>query len=200
MNKKLKVFLLIIGITTFILTFLWLASFAFRLFMSGGSEGFLRTLFKGNLVLNPQVRSHPLDIIFYQWRYGDQYEGALKGAWWLSAIFHFSLIVLVSKILSKKPKLYGDARFATVSEISKAQLLIPMSEVKQGGLFAGTRIIVGRIGRQFIALREGGGSSYSSTAVLSAFGGRLRHQAGVIQNHGSVPTKMRPCRAPVQSI
>ena len=145
MNKKLKVFLLIIGITTFILTFLWLASFAFRLFMSGGSEGFLRTLFKGNLVLNPQVRSHPLDIIFYQWRYGDQYEGALKGAWWLSAIFHFSLIVLVSKILSKKPKLYGDARFAT-------QLLIPMSEVKQGGLFAGTRIIVGRIGRQFIAL------------------------------------------------
>ena len=29
MNKKLKVFLLIIGITTFILTFLWLASFAF---------------------------------------------------------------------------------------------------------------------------------------------------------------------------
>ena len=28
MNKKLKVFLLIIGITTFILTFLWLASFA----------------------------------------------------------------------------------------------------------------------------------------------------------------------------
>ena len=152
MNKKLKVFLLIIGITTFILTFLWLASFAFRLFMSGGSEGFLRTLFKGNLVLNPQVRSHPLDIIFYQWRYGDQYEGALKGAWWLSAIFHFSLSVLVSKILSKKPKLYGDARFATVSEISKAQLLIPMSEVKQGGLFAGTRIIVGRIGRQFIAL------------------------------------------------
>ena len=58
MNKKLKIFLTIVGTALFVLTFLWLASFAFRLFMSGGSEGFLRSLITGKFTLNTQVRSY----------------------------------------------------------------------------------------------------------------------------------------------
>lgn len=152
MNKKLKIFLTIVGTALFVLTFLWLASFAFRLFMSGGSEGFLRSLITGKFTLNTQVRSYPQDIIFYQMHYGDTHEGKLKAAWWFSVVIHFCVILLISKIMTKKPKLYGDARFAHIGEIQKAALFIPASDVKNGGLFAGTRIVVGRIGRRYIGL------------------------------------------------
>lgn len=152
MKKAIKALLIIVGIALFLLTFFWLASFLFRFFMSGGDAGIIRSLFKGKFALTTQVRSYPLDILHYQMAYGHIYERPLKGAWFLSGAIHLATFLIILKGLSKRPSLYGDSRFAKIREIEEAGLFISPAEVKKGGLFAGTKIIVGRIGNRFLAL------------------------------------------------
>lgn len=167
MSKAFKGTLLILGIFFIGASFLWLASFLFRVFMSGGEAGLLRSAFTGTFALTDQIRSLPWDIIYYQRDYGELFDKPLRGAWWISGLVHFGLILLIGKILSKTPSLYGDARFASFREVAKANLLIKPSEVKKGGLFAGTKIIVGRLGKNYIGL---GGQLFAYLAAPTRSG------------------------------
>lgn len=161
-----KALFVLLAIALFALSFLWCASFLFRVFMSGG-ESFIKTVFSGKFTLTDQVRSLPWDILYYQSRYGDSLERPLKGAWLLSMLLHGLIAFITLKARSRKPKLYGDARFATVREIAKAGLFVSGKEVGKGGLFAGTKIIVGRIGRRFIGL---GGQYFAYLAAPTRSG------------------------------
>lgn len=159
MSKGIKAALVIVAILTFALTFLWCASFTFRFLMSAGSDGLLRSLIRGHFTLTDQVRSYPWDIIFYQKNYGHLYAGKFKGAWWVSGLLHAAIAFLLYKIFEKEQSLYGDARFATPREIAKAKLFISPKEAQKPGLFAGTRIIVGRFAGRYIGL---GGQLFAS--------------------------------------
>lgn len=155
-KKKLIITLLVITVGT--LTVCTLASFLFRVFMSfppGVSP--LKALFKG-FELTTQVRSHPFDILYYQKNYAEIYGKQLKWAWLVAIIAHAIVAIVISKLMTKKQKLYGDARFATDAEIRKAGLVVkkpkaglPKDLVKHG-LFAGNHIIVGQYKGYYIGL------------------------------------------------
>lgn len=157
MNKKNTLILFTSLITA--ITIIALASLLFRVYMSfpiGMSP--IKAL--SNFHLTEQVRSHVFDIFYYQKHYSELYPKQLKWAWLGSLIIHGLLVFIISKLAEKKQSLYGDARFATYSEIQKSKLFIKRPSVKlpknlvKHGLFAGKHIIVGKLGNQYIGLGD----------------------------------------------
>ncbi len=152
MNETVKKILKLVFFIIFCITFLWLASFLFRFFMSYGNSGFLTKIVKNGFHLTDKVRSMPFDIIYYQKNYGETYIKQLKLAWIASGFVHGIILIVLVKLTTEKQKLYGDARFATTKEIEKSKLFIPAKEVRKDGLFADDKIIVGKTKNRYIAL------------------------------------------------
>lgn len=153
MNKGLKALLIVLLISLVGFSIIWGASWAFRVLMS--LIGFdIKALFNDGFVLSEMVKSEPFSIISYTMNYAEVYPKQIKGAWALSGIVHAVLIAIMAWAIwgAKKKSLYGEARFASMNEIKNAGLLIPANKVNQDGLFAGTQIIVGKVGNQFIGL------------------------------------------------
>lgn len=164
MRKSFKIIAILIALAFIVASFVSLASFTFRLIFS--FDGFsLSSYLDHGFQLTDGVRSHPLDIIYYTKQYADVYEKEIKGAWFLSAIVHVIVIGGLSYLfLHDKKSLYGDARFATTAEVQKAGLFLP--NIKNG-LFAGTQILVGKIGVKFIGL---GGQQFAYLAAPTRSG------------------------------
>lgn len=152
MNKYLKIIFSLIILAMLGFSFIWFASFSFRLIFS--FDGFsLKSFLQNGFALTDRVRSFPFDILHYSKQYGDVYPKQIKGAWMLSIVAHLFVIALPAYIFTrKKTELYGSARFATLAEARKADLLVPVSDLKKGGLFAGARILVGRLGKHYLGL------------------------------------------------
>ena len=165
MNKFLRLFFFIFVFAVVATSFLWCASFAFRVLMSIDPNAVFKSL--SNFNLTDQVRSFPQDIIYYQQRYGSIYPKQLKLAWFASIALHGFVIYIIYKISSSSRKLYGDARFATYKEVSKSGLFVPANAENKEGLFAGTKIIVGRLGKKLLAL---GGQQFAYLAAPTRSG------------------------------
>lgn len=191
MQERKHPFVLLILILFFILSFLTCASFAFRVLMSIPPDaGILETFFRHQFVLSDKVRSFPHDIIFYQLKYGAMYAGKFKAVWYLSGILHLLIFIILVKIFSKKPSLYGDARFATMKEIKKAGLLLDPKLSQKKGLFAGDKIIVGKIQNQYIAL---GGQLfvYLAAPTRSGKGVGVVNPVGLSYEHSMVVSDIK---------
>mgnify|MGYP002655533477 FL=1 len=137
----------------------WAASWLFRIFMSfPAGQSALKSLF-GGITLNPTVHSMPFSIFSYH-QYASQYPQQIKWAWMLSVFAHMLLAWAIYAAVKKTPSLYGDARFATPAEITKAGLFIKRPPAKlpadlhKDGLFAGKAIIVGRLNNRYIGLSD----------------------------------------------
>lgn len=169
MEERKSPFVLMIIIILFVISFLTCASFAFRVLMSiPAGTNYLEALLKHHFVLNNKVSSFPHSIILYQLKYGAHYAGQFKAAWYISGALHLCIFMILVKIFEQKQSLYGDARFATLKEITKAGLLIDTKQVKENkGLFAGNKIIVGKIGTRYIAL---GGQLFAYLAAPTRSG------------------------------
>lgn len=153
MSKIAKIILSIFFVVVTFMTITWGASWAFRILMSLDNTD-AKTLMKSGFVLSEVVKSEPFSIIDYTQNYIGMYPKQIKGAWLISILLHIIIIGGIAWLFfgNKKKGLYGDARFATLNEVKKAGLLIPFKQSNQDGLFAGTQIIVGKIGNQFIGL------------------------------------------------
>lgn len=168
MEERKNPIIIIILILAFIVSFLTCASFAFKVLISIPPDvGYIEAFFKHDFVMNDKVSSFPHSIIIYQMKYGDLYAGKFKAAWYLSGILHLCVFMILVKLFSKKQKLYGDARFATVKEIQKAGLFIEPKQTQKKGLFADDKIIVGKIGNRYIAL---GGQLFAYLAAPTRSG------------------------------
>lgn len=159
MKPRTKLILAMIGIAFFSVTFCWVASFLFRVFMSF-PEGTNKLKTLVNFTLSTNVRSHVFDIVYYQLHYATAYPKQLHWAWMFSGVLHFGVFFLIVKAMRKERSLYGDARFAKVSEIQKAKLFVPRPsarlprDLSKKGLFAGQSIIVGKLGGKYIGLGD----------------------------------------------
>ncbi|EHM55440.1 type IV secretory system conjugative DNA transfer family protein [Cardiobacterium valvarum] len=153
MTKCLKILLGIVILAVLAFSIIWAASFAFRLIFS--FQGFnLRQAFTQGFHLTDQVRSQPFDIFHYMSHYAATYPKQIKGAWMMAVGGHALVIGTILYIIfgRRQPDLYGNARFATLREIRKAKLLVPPKDINKGGLFAGKRLLVGRIGKWYLGL------------------------------------------------
>lgn len=151
MNKTQKIITLI-TLLIGVITIIWLASFLFHVFMSFPEQG-SKIKFLMDFKLNPDFRHYPQDIFYYQSMFKEDYPKAIKWAWLGSLLIHGTIALIIYQLFKKKQSLYGDARFANMTEIKKSGLLIPKPKDKNT-LFAGKHVIVGKLGSQYIGLGD----------------------------------------------
>lgn len=82
------------------------------------------------------------------------HANAFKGAWIVSGGVSLLLFLGIASKLNPKRSLYGDARFATISEIQQAGLLLDNKKVDKEKLFADSAVICGKVGSRYIALDD----------------------------------------------
>ena len=146
-NRK-KAIILLIALVVLAVLGIFAASFLYHFFIAVG-----KAKISGNI--QAFRLPEPLKVGLFSIFNADKtaHPQAFKGALMI-AIGAFSMLFLgiVSK-LNPKRSLYGDARFATNSEIKESGLLLN-GKINPETLFAGDRIIVGKLGSQYIGLPE----------------------------------------------
>ena len=102
----------------------------------------------------------------------------------MGSVFFF-VFLGIAGAMNPKQALYGSARFANISEIKQAKLLITPKEINKGGLFAGDAIIVGKLGNNYIGLR-GQQLVYLAAPTRSGKGTGVVNPVALSYNHSMV--------------
>lgn len=166
----MKKTMICIALLVFAISFVWTASAINAVYISLPPNDIIKGLF--NFKFSPAASLAPLSIFR---NYTDPYmKACVENAWLTSMMIHGGLVIWIIFTMIKRPSLYGDARFATSKEVQKAGLFINPPSLKlkpeeyaEKGLFAGDKIIVGKLGGKYIGL---GGQLFAYLAAPTRSG------------------------------
>ena len=148
-NSRKKGVILLICLLLLIFLGIYGASYLYQLFIAVGKA-------KASHSLTAFRLPEPLKVGVFSIFNADKIANAkaFKGALIVSGSVSLLLFLGIASKLNPKRSLYGDARFATISEIQQAGLLLDNKKVNKEKLFADSAVICGKVGNRYIALDD----------------------------------------------
>lgn len=148
-NSRKKGIILLICLLLLIFIGIYGASYLYQLFIAVGKAKTSHSITAFRL-------PEPLKVGVFSIFNADKVANAkaFKGALIVSGSVSLLLFLGIASKLNPKRSLYGDARFATISEIQQAGLLLDNKKVNKEKLFADSAVICGKVGSRYIALDD----------------------------------------------